>query len=329
MTELSEKQLIIEKVMKNIFYNPNSRKSFNLVIKNFALNLQDIWDGSSANDLIPENQKYVNKPSIVIGRGPSLKKNNHLKILADSNFDGNIVCCDGALKSALDAGVTPDKFPNFYVVTIDPGEKFYTFYDHEIIDHYGHKIKGFFSTVIHPKTVSRIKNNNISFFWLHSLLDYNEGEKSFNSISAIMTRSKKHITGLPAIQTGGNVGTSAWFISWKILKSNLISLIGIDHGWLPDDPFEKIITHGNTSKSIGIKKDDETYKKFFPTVHNTDLDCDCVLDPIFNYYRTALIEFIQRSPSEIQTINCTEGGSIFGQRIKSMKFYDFLLSNRK
>ena len=60
MTELSEKQLIIEKVMKNIFYNPNSRKSFNLVIKNFALNLQDIWDGSSASDLIPENQKYVN-----------------------------------------------------------------------------------------------------------------------------------------------------------------------------------------------------------------------------------------------------------------------------
>ena len=35
MTQLSEKQLIIEKVMKNIFYNPNSRKSFNLVIKNF------------------------------------------------------------------------------------------------------------------------------------------------------------------------------------------------------------------------------------------------------------------------------------------------------
>ena len=329
MSDLSKKQLILEKVMKDVFYNPNSRKSFNLVIKNFALNLQDIWAGNSAKELVPADKKYVNKPSIVIGRGPSLKKNNHLKILADSNFDGNIVCCDKALKLALDEGVTPDKFPNFYVATIDPGEDFDTCYDHEIIDHYGHKIKGIFSTVIHPKAVSRIKKNGISFFWLHSLLDYNEGEKSFNSISALMTRSKKHINGLPAIQTGGNVGTSAWFMSWKILKSNVISLIGIDHGWLPDDHFEKIVTHGNTSKLIGIKKDDEMYKKFFPTVHNPDFDCDCILDPIFDFYRTALIEFIQRSPPEIQTINCTEGGSIFGQRIHSMKFNEFLLYNTK
>ena len=35
MTELSEKQIIIEKVMKDVFYNPNSKKSFNLVIKKF------------------------------------------------------------------------------------------------------------------------------------------------------------------------------------------------------------------------------------------------------------------------------------------------------
>ena len=329
MTELSEKQIIIEKVMKDVFYNPNSKKSFNLVIKNFALNLQDIWAGNSAKDLTPVNTNQVNKPSIVIGRGPSLKKNEHLKILADSNFDGNIVCCDKVLKLALDEGVTPDKFPNFYVATIDPGKDFDTCYDHKIIDEYGQKIKGIFSTVIHPKAVSRIKKNGISFFWLHSLLDYNEGEKSFNSISALMTRSKKHVNGLPAIQTGGNVGTSAWFMGWKILRSNIVSLIGIDHGWLPDDSFEKIVTHGNTSKLIGIKKDDEIYRKFFPTVHNPDFDCDCTLDPIFDYYRTALIEFIQRSPPEIQTINSTEGGSIFGKRVHSMKFSEFLLSHTK
>jgi len=191
MTEISERQIILEKIMKKVFYNPNSRKSFNLVIKNFALNLQDIWEGNSARDLVPTDKEILNT-SIVIGRGPSLKKNKHLKILSNSDFKGNIVCCDAALKSALDEGVTPDKFPNFYVATIDPGEKFHSFYDHEIIDQYGPKIKGIFSTVIHPKAVSRIKKNRISFFWLHSLLDYNEGEKSFNSISALMTRSKKH-----------------------------------------------------------------------------------------------------------------------------------------
>ena len=37
----------------------------------------------------------------------------------------------------------------------------------------------------------------------------------------------------------------------------------------------------------------------------------------------ALLEFISRSPSWLTTINATEGGSIFGKRIESMKFVGF------
>ena len=42
----------------------------------------------------------------------------------------------------------------------------------------------------------------------------------------------------------------------------------------------------------------------------------------------ALIEFIDRSPSWLTTINATEGGSIFGKRIESMKFGDFLKNHQ-
>ena len=35
-------------------------------------------------------------------------------------------------------------------------------------------------------------------------------------------------------------------------------------------------------------------------------------------------EFISRSPDWLTTINATEGGSIFGDRIQSMKFEIFL-----
>jgi hypothetical protein len=38
-----------------------------------------------------------------------------------------------------------------------------------------------------------------------------------------------------------------------------------------------------------------------------------------------LKEFIFRSPQEIKTINATEGGCIFGDRIKSMKLEEFLM----
>ena len=43
-----------------------------------------------------------------------------MKLLANSKYDGNIVCTDGALKSVLEAGITPDKFPKFFVISVDP-----------------------------------------------------------------------------------------------------------------------------------------------------------------------------------------------------------------
>ena len=89
-------------------------------LENFPLNLANIWNESSAAELTPTNSKTKLKSAIVIGRGPSVKKKGHLELLAKSNFDGAIICCDGALINTLKAGVTPEKFPNFYVVSIDP-----------------------------------------------------------------------------------------------------------------------------------------------------------------------------------------------------------------
>ena len=139
-----------------------------------------------------------------------------------------------------------------------------------------------------------------------------------------MTRAKKHENGLPGIQTGGNVGTSAWFIGWKILNCKTVVLIGINHGWEDTDSWETIMTHNGMCKKIDIKKDSETFKKLFPRVYNPDFECYCILDPIFQYYSEGLKEFIHRSPDWLRTINATEGGSIFGNRINCMTFSEFL-----
>lgn len=320
----------IENAMKKLHY-----ESFNDWVQNFALNLSDIWTESSARALDPtlnSNSENVNHSAIVIGKGPSLKKHRHLELIAESKYEGSIVCCDGVLRTALQAGVTPDKFPNFYVVTVDPYSHARNFYDDKIVDEYGHKIKGIFSTISNPSVVERARNAGIKIHWLHSLFDYGEGKKSFNHISSLMVRVKNHSNGLPAIQTGGNVGTASWFISWQILKNSTVTIIGINHGWEEDDSWETIITHGRKGEhkiygkdiSVEVDKNSATFQKLFKKIYNPEFRCYCILDPLFQFYSEALKEFISRSPAWLTTINSTEGGSIFGKRIKCMTLTEFL-----
>jgi hypothetical protein len=301
--------------------------SYESWVKNFSLNLSNIWNENSGRDLDPSVNSVRNytDSAIVIGAGPSLKKYKHLELLANSNFKGSIICTDRSLIPALKAGVTPDKFPNFFVATIDTDEKIKNFYDDDLIKKYSNQIYGLFTTVTNPLTVDVARKQKILIHWIHALFDYEEGKKSFNRISALMTRAKNHINGLPAIQTGGNVGTSCWFIAWKILKCKKIALIGIDHSWNEQDSWETILSHSKIPLDTEI--DNSLRQKLFPKINNPEFNCTCVLDPIFQYYSTALKEFIQRSPLDVTTINATEGGCIFGDRITCLQFSDFLKQN--
>jgi hypothetical protein len=322
-TESGGKKNEIEKVMEKLHYD----QWYETWVKNFALNLKNIWEESSAKNLRSKksNDEITKDSAIVIARGPSLNKHNHLELLANSNYGGSIICCDGALINALKSGVTPEKFPKYYVATIDAGESIKKFYDDPLVDKFGKKIHGVFSTLSHPLTVDRARRAGIKINWLHTLFDYGEGKKSFNQISALMVRAKNSINGLPGIQTGGNIGTSSWFIGWQILKCQVIALIGIDHSWSENDPWEKIISHGyDHPNDVVIDQDSPISKRLFPKIYNPFFNCSCILDPIFQYYSSALKEFISRSPSWLTTINATEGGCIFGDRIQCVTLKQFL-----
>jgi hypothetical protein len=314
----------IEKVMEKLHYD----QWYDIWVKNFALNLNNIWNESSARELDPtrnSKSKIGEHAAIIIARGPSIKKNKHLELLAKSSYRGAIVCCDGALINVLKAGITPDKFPEYYVVTIDAGESIKDLYNDPYVDKYGKKIKGIFATVAHPLAVERARQAGVKIHWLHALFDYGEGKKSFNQISALMVRTKNHLTGLPAIQTGGNIGTSSWFVSWQILKRSVIALIGVDHSWNENDTWELIISHGyGHPNKVDFDKNSTTFKRLFPKIYNPEFKCHCILDPIFQYYSSALKEFIRRSPPWVNTINATEGGCIFGDRITCMTLTNFL-----
>jgi len=316
-------KITLENVMEQIHLD----NSFEQWVKNFGLNLANIWKERSARNLVPgKSNRVVNNSAIVIGAGPSLYQHEHLKLLAKSDFKGCIICTDRILVSALKAGITPNKFPKFYVATIDTAEKIKFFYEHDLVKKHGSKIRGIFSVVSNPKTVNIARKARIEIHWIHALFDYNEGKKSFNQISSLMIRAKNPKHGLPGIQTGGNVGTSAWFVAWKILKCKNVCLIGINHSWNENDEWKKIAAHCNIP--LNINKKSSIFRKLFPIVFNPDFNCKCILDPVFQYYSNALKDFISRSPSDVKTINATEGGCIFGRQIKCMTFHHFLKKYR-
>ena len=98
----------------------------------------------------------------------------------------------------------------------------------------------------------------------------------------------------------------------------------MNHGWEEDDPIETIMSHGNMFEAPIIDKNSALFKKLFPKIYNPEFKSTCILDPIFQYYSSALKEFISRSPPELTTINATEGGSLFGEKIHCQSFERFL-----
>lgn len=318
---MKKNRSVIQQI-ENIIQKNTYAQFYDQWITNFAENLEKIWDGNSARDLSNKNKKIKKKSSIIIGRGPSILKNNHFDLLKKSNYRGTIICTDGALPNVLRAGIIPQKFKKFFVVTIDANFDVKKFYEDKLVKKYGNKIKCILSTTVPKTTLNSIEKTGMKIFWIHTLFDYNKGKSSFNYISGILTRAKNHKQGLPAIQTGGNVGTSCWIIAWSILKSTHIGLIGIDHGYAQETSWDEICSYHNIPKNINQKS--KAFKKAFPTIYNPDFKCYCKQDPIFQFYSNALKEFVPKSPKWVKTINATEGGAIFGKGITCIKFKDFL-----
>jgi hypothetical protein len=141
-----------------------------------------------------------------------------------------------------------------------------------------------------------------------------------------MSKSDKNPNGFPGLQTGGNVGSFSWIFSWAVLGCSPISLIGLNMGVDAKTPLEQtqhysqVLNHYNGDET----KVHQKYRKIF----NPDINTESILDPVFDFYREALLDLVIRAPEWVNTINSTEGGSLFGERIQNLKFSEFLNVNR-
>lgn len=313
----SEKEII-----ERVFKNGTIRFFFDEWVKNLALNLENIWKEKSIGELIPKNIE-TKSSAIIIGRGPSIERHNHLKLLAESDYDGTIICADGAMPKVLKSGVTPDRFKKFYCLTVDAQEWQQDFFLEPICKKFGKQIRCILSTTASPKVYYAAKAAGMNVYWTHTLIDYNRDKTSFNKIAGLMTRVKNHKNGIPAIQTGANVGTAAWIVAWSIFKCPTVGLIGIDHGYDADTSWDKIESH-SAPITKDMTEDKKIFDRAYPTIYNPFFNSYCKQDPPFVYYSNALKEFAKRTKNKVKTINATEGGAIFGDGIECMKFSDFL-----
>jgi len=307
----------------------NTAEMIDLWMYNFARNIPDFLNGNSVKQLSVFNngKKSIknhrpNSSAVVIGAGPSVRNNNHLELLSKSHYKGVIVCTDRMLIPCLKNGITPKKFPKFYVLTMEPKDVTLKLYNDPIVKKYYKGIITVLSTCTEHETVEVIKKNNLEIFWFHPLIDDYRKPGSINKIMNLMSKSKSNPTGLPGLQTGGNVGCFSWIFSWVILGCSPISLIGLDLGHNANTPLEKT-RHYNEYLRI-FKNNKSEASKYFKIIKNTDLRIEVLSDPIFDFYREAFLDLVNRSPKWVKTINCTEGGSLFGKGIKNMKFVDVL-----
>lgn len=290
--------------------------------ENFSLNLPYIRSGKAINDL---EGKGKGKVAIVVGAGPSLYKHKHLKMLAKSDFDGYIFVSDGILKKALKAGVDPDRFPLYWVGTVDGNrELIWKHYDNPLVDKFGSKIKGLFTTMAAPNARERAEKAGIEVYWYNPWYDDWRKNESFTRLCGMMTRTESRPKGIGCIRSGGNVGSALWTIAFSVFNCSPIALIGMDTGYLDGTPIEQTAYYKKILK--GAKGDVNVATKYFRRIYNPYFKCYCLVDYIFDSYRKIWLDLASRVPKEYQTINCSEGGSLFSndESIKCMRFIDFL-----
>lgn len=278
-----------------------------LWMENFVMNIPLIIPEDYPEDKdkysIGQLPKHEGEPALIIAAGPSIHEKNHIQLLADKGFGGKIFACDRMLIPLLKAGVIPD-----YVACVDGNrEKIVKWFDDPIVDKYAKKIKGLFTTTTAPNAAKRFKDAGGQLFWFHGMLDqfYN-----LDSVTSFMN----YMTGSTAISCGGNVGGACWTLAYY-LKCSKIILIGLDLGYTKDTPIEETAYYEQLSASGAPL---EGIQPFYEEGINPDFSCQYYTDIVFKHYKEALLEMV--AMADIETINATGGGSLFGPGIKGMKF---------
>jgi hypothetical protein len=277
--------------------------------------------------------------AVVVGAGPSLHRRRSLERLRASGFAGTIVAADGALGACLRAGVVPH-----VVVSVDPHpERIVRWFGDpalqaapaddyfrrqemdpvqsldelsanralvELVDAYGPKIKVAAATSAAPAVVERCEQARMELYWWNPMYDDYDKPGS-------LSRRLWEMNGLPCLNGGGNVGTAAWVLAHAVLGKRRVGLIGLDLGYAPGTPYEKTQYYPELRELLG-----DRYREAFIHTENPVTRETWFSDPAYHWFRDVFLEMARLADCE--TINCTEGGLLFGPGITTAPLDTFL-----
>lgn len=309
-----------------------------LWMKNFADNLPYVRFGNNLkmtlgefktnnlSELAAESPTFDVPPkgtAIVIGRGPSIFNHKHLDLLAEKIHNGEyrgIICCsDGMLIECLKKEIIPD-----LTTTVDGSPIITKWFDHELVAKYGPKIKVALNVTSNHQVYELLQRMGCQVYWFNPLFDDWRSNESWTKIQRLMTKSQFQEKPLQAVTAGGNTGTCAWVMALSLFKRAPVALIGIDFGYpegtnLEETPYFSSVMEGNSPVAL---------KYAYTPVYHPFFKTNALIDMVFNHYRESFLTLnIQTQPWFKKwggTINCTEGGTLFGSELQCMKFSDFL-----
>lgn len=311
-----------------------------LVLDNAARNVSVAARGRSIKELrgVPIG---VGDSAVIVAAGPSVKRRDPAKFLRDADYRGAVVCTDSAIYYLLRNGIVPD-----LVVTLDPhatrivrwfgdpslnaervgADDYYRRQDMDkafadelrvnreildLIDKHGSEMRIALCTSASQAVVDRVLESGMQVYWWNPMLDDPDEPKS---VTAELMRQN----GFPCINSGGNVGTASWMISGLVLGKQRIALTGMDFGYYDDTPYRNTQYYHEIVDLVGEPELDQV----FMHVHNPAVDAWFFTDPAYMWYREAMLELA--ADADWKTVNCTEGGILFGPDIGLEPLSEFL-----
>jgi len=295
----------------------------------------------SIKELPPLKGKKA-QSGIVISAGPSVHNRNSIKRIKESGYGGTIIAVDGSYIASLKMGLIPD-----FVMSLDPHPTRMVrwFGDHEfeknsanddyfarqdldvefrkntieqnkrhiaIVNEYGRQTKALVASSVPRNVVQRLEESKFDMYWWNPLVDDPHAPGS-------ITREMYNINHLPCVNTGGTVGTAAWVFADSVLKLPQIAVVGMDLGYYHDLPKEKTQTFYELQAHLkGADSLDACFIEFeFPLTKEK-----FYTDPTYFWYRRNFLELLSLSKS--LTFNCTEGGTLFDEKLQCVNLDEFL-----
>ena len=312
-----------------------------ITLNNARKNFKFLNKGKSIIKIRNYSFKKNSKNALIVSGGPSLRIINHIKQIKKYEKKLIIICTDGSLFYLLENNIIPD-----LVVCLDPHPtRIIRWFGDENLDKkklqdddyfrsqdidvkfkneirtnkkilfltkkFGKRINIALCTSAPENVVKRLIKIKSKIFWWNPFLDDDDKKGS-------LSEKLFKINNLPLINSGGNVGSACWMIAANVLNCKNIGMIGMDFAYYENTKLQQTQYYGILKKNFGPRYIKKFYKKIFNPIYKKYFYTDYV----YNWYKDIFLDMI--SDNKNNTVNCTEGGILFGKNIKNMKLKYFL-----